>query len=76
MIRSLAKADVRVDETGRSDLVEQYSHRAVAWLREAFRRGCTEYPFLKTDPGLDVLRARDDWKRSWRPRSTSPRTGS
>jgi tetratricopeptide (TPR) repeat protein len=59
----LAKADAQQGSAARDDLVEQYSRRAVAWLREAFRRGCTAYPSLKTDHGLDVLRERDDFRQ-------------
>jgi tetratricopeptide (TPR) repeat protein len=59
----LARADAQLAEPAREQRIEQYSLQAVAWMREAFRRGCTEYSFFRSDPGLDVLRSREDFKQ-------------
>ncbi|HEX5273520.1 MAG TPA: hypothetical protein VFW33_23655, partial [Gemmataceae bacterium] len=47
----------------RGELTEQYSRKAVALLRQARSRGYADVGFLKTDPGLDVLRGREDFSR-------------
>jgi hypothetical protein len=57
----LAEQDKAADSARRRELVEQYSRRAVELLRLARGRGYADTAFLKTDPGLDVLRAREDF---------------
>jgi hypothetical protein len=59
----MAQQDAPLGEEQRRELVEQYSRRAVELLRAAFRRGYDDLAFVKTDRGLDVLRARDDFKQ-------------
>jgi serine/threonine protein kinase len=61
-----ARQDASLDEARSRELVEQYSRRAVDLLREAGRRGHTDRAYMKTDTGLDVLRARDDFKELMR----------
>ncbi len=57
----------------RRELREQYSQKAVALLRQAHARGYADVAFLKKDPGLDVLRGREDFNQFLRELDGSPR---
>jgi serine/threonine-protein kinase len=68
-----ANQDTPAGPVRRRELVEQYSKRAVELLRLAHERGYTNVAFMKTDPGLDVLRGREDFTRLMRELDNSPR---
>jgi tetratricopeptide (TPR) repeat protein len=70
---SAAEQDSPAGAARRGELVEQYSRRAVELLRLARSRGYADLAFLKTDPGLDVLRARDDFALLLREMEAPPR---
>jgi hypothetical protein len=57
---ALADQDAQLSAGQRRETVQEYASRAVERLREAIRRGYKDLAFLQKDPGLDVLRPRDD----------------
>jgi hypothetical protein len=46
----------------RGDVAERYAARAVAMLRQAVAAGYADVAHLRTDPDLDALRGRGDFK--------------
>jgi tetratricopeptide (TPR) repeat protein len=69
---SAAEQDGPAGAARRRELVEQYARRAVELLRLARSRGYADVAFMKTDPGLDVLRGRDDFARLLREMEAPP----
>ncbi len=58
-----AEQDKQLSENARQSDADHFGSRSVELLREAFRLGYKDLAFVKKDPGLDVLRSRDDFKR-------------
>ncbi len=55
--------DGQLPESLQRENIEMFSRRSVEILRESNRRGSKEFDLIKTDPTLDVLRTREDFKR-------------
>ncbi len=58
-----AEHDKQLSENARLSDADHFGARSVELLREAFRLGYEDLTFVKKDPGLDVLRSRDDFKK-------------
>jgi tetratricopeptide (TPR) repeat protein len=58
-----AEHDQQLSENARQSDADHFGRRSVEMLREAFRLGYKDLAFVKKDPGLDVLRSRDDFKQ-------------
>ena len=52
-----------IAEEKRKELVKKYGDLAVAMLRKAAAAGSKEIGDLKDNPGFDLLRAREDFKK-------------
>jgi tetratricopeptide (TPR) repeat protein len=59
---ALAKKDTKLTDTLREGLVSSYGYDAVAALREARKTGFQDVARLESDPDLNPLRSRDDFK--------------
>ena len=59
----LAEHDQQLSENARQSDADHFGRRSVEMLREAFRLGYKDRAFVQKDPGLDVLRSRDDFKQ-------------
>jgi len=44
-------------------LQEQYAVRAIEYFRHSIDKGVHNLPIIKTDPDLDALRGREDFKK-------------
>jgi serine/threonine protein kinase len=59
----LAEKDGKLSEVERQQLAQAYAGRAVELMGETIRKGYKDLDWLRKDPGLDVLRSRDDFKK-------------
>jgi tetratricopeptide (TPR) repeat protein len=60
---SLALKDARLSPSKRQELANDYAGQAVQLLQKAIKIGYKDLNSLKTDPNLDVLRSREDFKQ-------------
>ena len=58
-----AGKDARLPPAERARLQEQYAGRAIEYLRQSVAKGVHNLPIIKTDPDLDALRGRQDFKK-------------
>jgi serine/threonine protein kinase/tetratricopeptide (TPR) repeat protein len=58
-----AGKDAKLPPTERIMLQEQYADRAIEYLRQSVAKGVHNLPIFKTDPDLDALRGREDFKK-------------
>jgi tetratricopeptide (TPR) repeat protein len=59
---ALAGQDADLPEPQRHDRARDYADRAMAWLRQAVERGYNDVKQVRTDPTLEPLRARADYR--------------
>jgi tetratricopeptide (TPR) repeat protein len=59
----LADQDERLPEGERRELASAYGDRALAALRQAVEKGAKEVAEMGTDPSLDPLRSREDFRK-------------
>jgi hypothetical protein len=55
--------DAKISEEDRTKLKAAYSDRAMIYLKQAVSKGYNFIEKLRTDPDLDPLRGRDDFKK-------------
>jgi hypothetical protein len=58
-----AGRDAKLPLPERTKLQEHYGARALEYLRQAMAKGWRNLPLLKSDPDLDALRGREDFKK-------------
>jgi eukaryotic-like serine/threonine-protein kinase len=58
-----AGKDAKLPPVERTMLQEQYADRAIEYLRQSVAKGVHNLPIFKTDPDLDALRGREDFKK-------------
>jgi len=58
-----AGKDARLPPAERARLQEQYAGRAIEYLRQSVAKGVLNLPIIKSDPALDLLRGREDFKK-------------
>jgi eukaryotic-like serine/threonine-protein kinase len=58
-----AAKDAKLPPVERTRLPEQYAARAIEYLRQSVAKGVANLPRFRTDPDLDALRGRDDFKK-------------
>jgi WD40 repeat protein/serine/threonine protein kinase len=76
LARGAARAlkDIKLAEAKRQSMARTYADRAMERLRMAIAKGFNNLPLAQTDPDLDFLRTRDDFKKllaEWEARSRS-----
>jgi serine/threonine protein kinase/tetratricopeptide (TPR) repeat protein len=60
---SIAGKDAKLPPAERTKLQEQYAGRAIEYLRQSLAKGMHDLPIIKSDPDLDPLRRREDFKK-------------
>jgi len=58
-----AAKDAKLPLADRTKLQEQYAGRAIEYLRQSVAKGVHNLTIIKTDPDLDALRGREDFKK-------------